>query len=739
MASYFLQRQPESSSADVPIQHEDQVIETKAEINCGPNFASFHDQLKKIQEDFEDLKNAVISSITLFEISIATLNAKEEHLVRLVKATNNELNGEEDENAINSVVNDTRNKLCTAEEKLKSFLNLLEANLKDRITNYNTVRLSIDGREFVVSRRVLNKFPNSLFGKMLAGEDGDYVHGSDGSYVVQHDGTNFDHILGYLRSGTLSDDVIEQYTESLRADAEFYMLPGLKDRINKYDKVKLSINGREFVVSRRVLNKFPGSLFGKMLAGEEGDYVKRRDGSYVVQHDGTNFDHILGYFRSGTLSDDVIEQHNESLRADAEFYMLPGLKDRINNYDKVKLSINGSEFLVSRRVLNKFPDSLFGKMLAGEEGDYVKRRDGSYVVPHDSRNFDHILGFFISGTLSDYAIEQHNESLLDDAEFYMLPGLKDQINYLTVKLNIDGREFVMSRRVLNKFPDSLFGQMLAGRDGNYVKRSDGSYFVEHDSTNFHHILTYFRSGTLSEDIIEQHAESLLDDAEFYMLPDLKDQINHYTVKLSIDDGEFVVSNRVLNKFPNSLFGWMLAGKACEGYAKRDDGSYFVHHDRTNFHHILAYLSGYLSEDVIVQHAVSFLADAEFYMLPGLKDRINNYTVTLNINDKEFVVSKRVLKKFPESLFGRMLAGENGNYIKRHDGSYFVQRDGTNFHHILTYLRSGILSDDVIKQHNESLLDDAEFYMLAELKLKIKSRKRLLLERRIKRKPVAKKF
>ena len=109
----------------------------------------------------------------------------------------------------------------------------------------------------------------------------------------------FPHILDYLTSGTLSENVTEKYggtsflSPSLLADAEFYVLPGLAERIHDYHNIKMIIGDKEFLVSREVLSKFPESLFGRMLAGKEGGYVKRIDGSYFIQYDGTNFHHIL--------------------------------------------------------------------------------------------------------------------------------------------------------------------------------------------------------------------------------------------------------------------------------------------------------------------------------------------------------------------------------------------------------------------------------------------------------------
>ena len=56
-----------------------------------------------------------------------------------------------------------------------------------------------------------------------------------------------------------------------------------------------------------------------------------------------------------------------------------------------------------------------------------------------------------------------------------------------------------------------------------------------------------------------------------------------------------------------------------------------------------------------------------------------------------------------------------------DGSYFIDRDGTHFRHILNYLRTGklVLPDDKVVR--KELLSEAEFYridgILNELKAK----------------------
>jgi len=336
-----------------------------------------------------------------------------------------------------------------------------------------------------------------------------------------------------LRSRTLSDDVIEKHGALLLDDAEFYMLPGLIQRINN---VKIIIGGKEFAVSSGVLSKFPQSLFGKMVKGERGMYVKRSDGSYVIQRKARNFHHILTYLRFGILSDDVIKNYGALLLDDSGFYMLPGLREHVNNYLNVKMVIGGEEFVVRRDVLSEFPNSIFGKMLKGEEGDYVNNNDGSYVIDRDPVNFHHILTFLRYWTLSDAIIENHGELLLNDAEFYMLPELRAYINnYFNVKMVINGKEFVVLREVLSKFQGSLFEKMLKGERGNYIKRNDGSYVIDYDATNFDHILTYLKSGTLDDDVIDKHGELLLDDSRFFMLPSLIAYINNY-YKVKVIDG-----------------------------------------------------------------------------------------------------------------------------------------------------------------------------------------------------------
>ena len=471
-------------------------------------------------------------------------------LIGLVQAINAKLNGddtnisegskEEDDISERGIVDETREELCATEKKLKSFLKLLDANLQflnDATSNHEmvsmklsnvhfgeNVKIDVGGRIFKTSLKTLRREPESFLALMFS-EKFNLKKDDSGSFFIERDGTFFHHILNYLRNGKIAENVIEECGQQMQEEAEFYGLSGLKEKIINYKDVKLNVGGRDFVVTREVLKQYPDSMFGRMISGKEGAFKRRQDGSFYIERDGTNFSHILEYLRFGSISDDVVKECGVSLHDDAQFYMLPHLEELVHNYHTVKVDVGGRIFVVSREILSKFPDSMFGMMLAGKDGNYVKRNDGSYFIQHDDVNFNHILNYLRSGTLSDSVIKKHSESLCEDAEFYMLPDLKERINnYFNVKIIIGTSEFLVGRKVLIKFPDSLFGKMLTGGKGDYIKRNDGSYYILRDSDRFPYILRYL-NGEMNEVHVDKDlARNLHEDASFYGLPDFSSSI-----------------------------------------------------------------------------------------------------------------------------------------------------------------------------------------------------------------------
>ena len=147
-------------------------------------------------------------------------------------------------------------------------------------------------------------------------------------------------------------------------------------------------------------------------------------------------------------------------------------------------------------MMKKHPESMFGRILSGRCAFNI-RDDGSSYIDRDSSCFQHVLDYLDVGTISDNVIEIYGVQLMQEAEYYMLNGLKELIcRFEIVKINVSGREFSTTRRAIRKYPESKLFQMLLGKECH--KMSDGSFFIDRDGSYFHEILKAIRtSGTPS--------------------------------------------------------------------------------------------------------------------------------------------------------------------------------------------------------------------------------------------------
>ena len=93
------------------------------------------------------------------------------------------------------------------------------------------------------------------------------------------------------------------------------------------------------------------------------------------------------------------------------------------------------------------------------------------------------------------------------------------------------------------------------------------------------------------------------------------------------------------------------------------------------------------------------------------------TIKLNVGGQYFTTSLETLTKDPGSMLHAMFSGRFDTKPAE-DGSYFIDRDGTHFRHILNYFRTGQLIVPEDKVVCKELLREAEFYqiqgILAEL-------------------------
>lgn len=100
-----------------------------------------------------------------------------------------------------------------------------------------------------------------------------------------------------------------------------------------------------------------------------------------------------------------------------------------------------------------------------------------------------------------------------------------------------------------------------------------------------------------------------------------------------------------------------------------------------------------------------------------QNRIAESKVSLNIGGNVFTTSLLTLTKIEDSFLSVMFSGRH-NLQRESDGSYFIDRDGTNFRFILNYLRDGDGSVDIIPDNTkllQELISEADFYKLPVLK------------------------
>jgi len=107
-----------------------------------------------------------------------------------------------------------------------------------------------------------------------------------------------------------------------------------------------------------------------------------------------------------------------------------------------------------------------------------------------------------------------------------------------------------------------------------------------------------------------------------------------------------------------------------------------------------------------------------------KARINNsfifhgQRIVLEVGGTHYSTSLSTLTKYPESMLGVMFSGRHDlEPMKCSDGSFFLDRDGTYFRHILNYLRDGEEAVESFPKSTEVLqeiLREATYYQLEGL-------------------------
>jgi len=101
-----------------------------------------------------------------------------------------------------------------------------------------------------------------------------------------------------------------------------------------------------------------------------------------------------------------------------------------------------------------------------------------------------------------------------------------------------------------------------------------------------------------------------------------------------------------------------------------------------------------------------------------KARFDDCKIILDVGGTRFSTSRSTLTKYPESMLGVMFSGRHDlEAMKCSDGSFFIDRDGTHFRHILSYLRDGAKAIHCFPKSHEimqEILHEAMYYQLEGL-------------------------
>jgi hypothetical protein len=94
-------------------------------------------------------------------------------------------------------------------------------------------------------------------------------------------------------------------------------------------------------------------------------------------------------------------------------------------------------------------------------------------------------------------------------------------------------------------------------------------------------------------------------------------------------------------------------------------------------------------------------------------------IHLNVGGTKYATSRSTLVSQPGTFLAEMFSGQMGEPRKDMDGSYFIDRDGSSFRHVLNFLRDGTLPSNALSSSESARMRkemkmEAAFYQIPQL-------------------------
>ena len=134
------------------------------------------------------------------------------------------------------------------------------------------------------------------------------------------------------------------------------------------EKIKLQVGDHAFTTSRETLCMRKGSMLEAMFSGRHS-IKPEEDGSIFIDRDGEHFKLILNYLRDGKLPSGLSNDTREALAAEAEYYQLEDLVERLTptaqkivEYKTVTVNFNGDKWRYDKKHNDRYSKRLIADM-----------------------------------------------------------------------------------------------------------------------------------------------------------------------------------------------------------------------------------------------------------------------------------------------------------------------------------------------------------------------------------------